>query len=41
MMVKNGEWIMHGLEWNNPFRIRTPQEVINYVNEIVFFFVCK
>ena len=29
-------WIMRGLEWDNPLRIRTWQELINYVNEVGF-----
>ena len=29
-------WIMKGLEWDNPLRIRTWQELINYVNEVGF-----
>ena len=36
MAVENGEWIMHGLEWDNPLRIRTAEELINYVNEVGF-----
>ncbi|MGF0031523.1 AlkZ-related protein [Bariatricus sp. SGI.154] len=36
MAVENGEWIMHGLEWDNPYRIRTYVELINWVDEIGF-----
>ncbi len=36
MAVENGEWIMHGLEWNNPLRIRTWHELISYINEVGF-----
>lgn len=36
MGAENGEWIMHGLEWDNPLRIRSAQELINYVNEVGF-----
>ena len=36
MAVENGEWIMHGLEWDNPLRIRTAEELINYINEVGF-----
>jgi len=36
MAVENGEWIMHGLEWDNPYRIRTYEELINWVDEIGF-----
>lgn len=30
------EWIMHGMEWDDPFRIRTWQELIRWINEIGF-----
>ncbi len=33
---ENGTWIMRGLSWDNPFRIRTWQELINWINEIGF-----
>ena len=23
MAVENGEWVMHGLDWDNPYRIRS------------------
>ncbi len=36
MANENGEWIMRGLDWNNPYRIRTWQELINWINEIGF-----
>ena len=36
MGTENGEWIMHGLEWDDPLRIRSAQELINYVNEVGF-----
>lgn len=36
MVVENGEWIMHGLDWDNPYRIRTYEELINWVDEIGF-----
>ncbi|MBR5267864.1 MAG: hypothetical protein IKU20_06710 [Lachnospiraceae bacterium] len=36
MGAENGEWIMHGLEWDDPLRIRSAQELINYVNEVGF-----
>lgn len=32
----NGEWIMRGLEWGNPYRIRTWQELVKWVNEVGF-----
>lgn len=36
MAYENGEWIMKGLPWNDPYRIRTYQELINWVNEVGF-----
>lgn len=36
MAVENGEWIMHGLDWDNPYRIRSFQELINWINEVGF-----
>ena len=30
MANENGEWIMRGLDWDNPYRIRTWQELINW-----------
>ena len=36
MSVENGEWIMRGLDWDNPLRIRTWQELVNWINEIGF-----
>lgn len=36
MSVENGEWIMKGLDWDNPYRIRTWQELVNWINEIGF-----
>ena len=32
----NGSWYMKGLEWDNPYRIRTWRELINWVNEVGF-----
>ena len=29
-------WIMQGLDWDNPYRIRTWKELINWVNEVGF-----
>ncbi|MBO4914391.1 MAG: hypothetical protein J5449_04215, partial [Oscillospiraceae bacterium] len=36
MSVENGEWIMRGLAWDDPCRIRTWQELVNWVNEVGF-----
>lgn len=34
MSVENGEWIMHGLAWDDPYRIRSPKELVNWINEV-------
>ena len=36
MANENGEWIMRGLEWNNPYRIRSWKELVNWINEVGF-----
>ena len=36
MANENGEWIMRGLDWNNPYRIRTWKELISWINEVGF-----
>ena len=36
MSSENGNWTMRGLEWDNPYRIRTWQELVNWINEIGF-----
>lgn len=36
MSVENGEWIMRGLDWDDPYRIRTWQELVKWINEIGF-----
>ena len=36
MAIENGEWIMRGLDWNNPYRIRTWRELISWINEVGF-----
>lgn len=36
MSVENGVWIMRGLDWDNPYRIRTWQELVNWINEVGF-----
>lgn len=33
MSVENGEWIMHGLALDDPHRIRSPRELVNWINE--------
>ncbi|MDO4620091.1 MAG: hypothetical protein Q4B09_05645 [Lachnospiraceae bacterium] len=36
MAFENGEWIMKGLDWDDPTRIRSWKELISYVNEVGF-----
>ena len=36
MAVEDGVWIMKGLDWNDPYRIRTWQELVNWINEVGF-----
>ncbi len=36
MAVENNEWAMYGLDWDNPYRIRSYRELINWINEIGF-----
>ncbi len=36
MAVEDGVWIMRGLDWNDPYRIRTWQELVNWINEVGF-----
>ncbi len=36
MAVEDGVWIMKGLKWNDPYRIRTWQELINWIDEVGF-----
>ena len=31
MSVENGEWIMRGLAWDDPYRIRSPKELVNWI----------
>ena len=36
MANENGEWIMRGLKWDDPYRIRTWKELIRWINEVGF-----
>ena len=36
MAIENGEWYMKGLSWDNPMRIRTWEELVNWVDEVGF-----
>ena len=41
MALENGEWIMRGLEWDNHYRIRSWQELIDWVDEVGFLSLFK
>ena len=36
MAIENGEWIMRGLEWDDPARIQSWEELIDWIDEIGF-----
>lgn len=36
MAVENGTWIMRGLAWENPYRIRDWEALVNWINEVGF-----
>ena len=36
MAVENGVWVMHGLDWDDPSRIRSWQELVDYINQVGF-----
>ena len=36
MTVEDGVWIIKGLSWNDPYRIRTWQELVSWVKEVGF-----
>lgn len=36
MPNESGEWIMRGVDWDDPLRIRTPEELINYIDQVGF-----
>lgn len=36
MAAEGGEWVMYGVDWNDPYRIRSYRELINWINEIGF-----
>ena len=36
MAIENGQWIMRGLRWDDPFRIRSWQDLICWIDEIGF-----
>ena len=36
MIVENGEWIIHGLAWDDPDRIRSPKELVSLIKKVGF-----
>ena len=36
MANEGGEWILHGMAWEDPLRIRTWRELTNYINQVGF-----
>lgn len=36
MANEGGKWIMRGLEWDDPYRIRSFKELISYIKEVGF-----
>ncbi len=36
MTVENGEWTIRGLSWDDPYRIRSWRELVNWINEVGF-----
>ena len=36
MENESGEWIMHGMKWDNPDCIHSVDEAIEYINEVGF-----
>ncbi len=36
MSNENGSWIMQGLDWDDPLRIRSWRELISWINEVGF-----
>ena len=36
MAIENGEWVMRGMDWGDPARIQSWEELIRWVDEIGF-----
>lgn len=36
MAKEHGEWIMRGLDWDNPLRVRSWEELLDWIDEIGF-----
>lgn len=36
MANESGEWIMRGMDWNDPYRVRTWKELVKWIKEVGF-----
>ena len=36
MAFEDGQWVMRGMRWDDPYRIRTAQELVNWIKEVGF-----
>ena len=36
MAIEDGEWIMRGLDWDDPSRIQSWEELIGWIDEVGF-----
>ncbi|SCY51184.1 hypothetical protein SAMN02910292_01891 [Lachnospiraceae bacterium XBB2008] len=36
MEVEDGQWMIKGMAWDDPYRIRSWQELVNWINEVGF-----
>ena len=36
MAIENGEWVMRGLSWADPSRLKTWQDLVSWVDEVGF-----
>ena len=36
MAMENGEWIIRGMDWDDPARIQSWEELIRWIDEIGF-----
>lgn len=36
MAIENGEWVIRGMDWDDPARIQSWEELIRWIDEIGF-----
>ena len=36
MENESGQWVVKGLDWDDPYRIRSWKELVNWINEVGF-----